>query len=225
MVHHSAGSSNNHLNAASNCVELGFVTLSAIDCNRAKARNIGSIFLECNRHLNGQFTGRRQNQDLWCVDVHVQSGQDRTRERGGLSRTGFGLSNNIVPLQHMRNRFRLNWCRNEITGCLDRRDDRWNQVEFLKSRSLVCDFHDTVHFQFFRFQLFRRRFNGCQSFLVVADVHRFNGVVHQFRLNDVPSAFPVFRNFQSDHSRSGFGDFNSFMAINHFKRNFLVHGF
>ena len=107
MVHHSTWGTNNHLGTTVQTTQLATHILTTVDRQNMEVRNIFGVALAGLSHLNGQFTGRAENQNLCFVRAHVNAGQGRQSKCCGLTGTRLGQTEQVSPFQQMGNTTRL----------------------------------------------------------------------------------------------------------------------
>ena len=99
VIHDPARRADHHVNAALQLLQLEFDRLAAVDRHDVKTLEVAGVGLERLGHLDRQFPGRGQHQDLGTFQRQVDAAQQRQREGGGLAGAGLGLAQEIVALR------------------------------------------------------------------------------------------------------------------------------
>lgn len=108
MVDDTAGGAHNNLCTAAQTGKLRAVGRAAVDGEHGEVVHVLGVGGEGFGNLQGQFTGRCQNEDLgvlgWAVEVHQLShaGQRRNGECRRLAGTGLGQADNVAAFQQQR---------------------------------------------------------------------------------------------------------------------------
>ena len=116
VIHHSTWGTNNHLSTTVQTTQLATHILPTVDGQNMKVRDIFGVALAGFSHLNGQLTGRAENQNLCFVRVRINAGQSRQSKCCGLTCTRLGQTEQVPPFQQMGNTTRLDRRRGLITN-------------------------------------------------------------------------------------------------------------
>ena len=102
VVHDASGGADHDVHAAAQRRELDAVPLAAVDRQHVQARQVRGVALEGLRDLERELAGGRQHQGLRRLLPHVDLGEDRHRERGGLAGAGLRQPDDVAALEQRR---------------------------------------------------------------------------------------------------------------------------
>ncbi len=109
QVHHAARSTDDNLGTATQGAGLGFVGGTTVDRQYVEIRHVVGVALARFSHLQRQFAGRRQHQDLGVAVTSFQTRQQRQGKSSGLPCTGLRLPQQIVSRHQVGNCCGLDW--------------------------------------------------------------------------------------------------------------------
>ena len=107
VVHHPAGSADDHVHAASQGAQLDAVPLAAVDGEDAQPLEVRGVAPERLGDLESELTGGCEHQDLGRLLRQVDAREDREGERGRLAGAGLGEADDVLAGQKRRDRLRL----------------------------------------------------------------------------------------------------------------------
>ena len=134
VVDHPARGADHDLHAAAQGLQLRAVALAAVDRQHVEARDPGRVALERLGDLDGQLARGRQHQRLRPGAGHVQLGQHRQRERGGLAGTGLGGAEHVAPGEQRRDGRGLDRRGRFVADVGQRGQQRLGQAEVAETR-------------------------------------------------------------------------------------------
>ena len=107
VIDDAARRADDDVHAAAQASELRTVGLAPVDRQHVEARDMRGIALEGFGDLDRELARRRQHEGLRPGLAQVEPVQDRQGERGGLAGAGLGLAEQVLAVDQVRNRRRL----------------------------------------------------------------------------------------------------------------------
>ena len=102
MIQNTPRSTNNHMRLSPQLLLLALNILTAV--NSQRTNSVGFPQLSCHLgNLQGQLSGRSENQSLNIVSLHLDSIIDRQEKSQSLACTGLSLHNSILAISQGRN--------------------------------------------------------------------------------------------------------------------------
>ena len=129
VVHHAPGRRHDHMDAATQRVQLRGVALAAVDRQHMQPGHPARVLLEGLGHLDGELARRHQHQGLRLAPRDIDAGEDRQRERRGLAGAGLRLTDEVATLEQRRDGLALDGRRRFVADGRERRDDLGGQAE------------------------------------------------------------------------------------------------
>ncbi len=108
VIHHTTRSTYHNLRTTVQTAQLTAHILTTIDWQNVEVRHVFGVALARFGHLNSQFTGRAQHQNLSVVLAGIDTGQRRQSKRGRLTGTSLSQTEEVPPFQQMGNTTSLN---------------------------------------------------------------------------------------------------------------------
>ena len=108
VVHDASGSAHHDVDAALQVAKLSMVLGSSIDRKDAETFHALTETFDGLSHLNGEFSGGGETENLRFVNLKVESGKQWQGEGGRLARTRLGHSQQIATFREVGNGLSLN---------------------------------------------------------------------------------------------------------------------
>ncbi len=138
VIHHPAGSADDHMRAAFESLELRDVALPAINRQNVETLQVGRVALECLGDLDGQLARGHQDQRLRGALAQIDPVQHRQRKGGCFSGAGLRLPEDIGAGQQQRNGLSLNGRRRLVAHGGEALENEFAQAQLAKAGRQWC---------------------------------------------------------------------------------------
>ena len=108
VVHHPTGGAHHHIHTTTQGTDLRAEIRAAVHRQHFQVRMARGIGLERISHLHGQFTGRSQHQNLWCLLAGLKPLEQRQSEGCGLAGSRLRLAHKVAAEHQIRKGSLLN---------------------------------------------------------------------------------------------------------------------
>ena len=140
VIHDAPGRAHNNLHPTAQLANLPGVLLSAVDRQDVESLDVFRVALECLGHLDREFARRCERHYLDVLALHIESREQWQGKSRGLAGTGWCMAEQIVPVQQVRYRLRLDGRGRFIANLVKRLYQGCGELQLTKRRGFGLGF-------------------------------------------------------------------------------------